>query len=489
MANAFRQRLMRDAPDDEVLLRLQGQQPRGPMAGDAPDLSQEPNGQMLTPVNQAAITRPRVYADTQPIPERRQLPSTVDNPPPQGGYVEPGNPDVRQRAVSFDQQTGRPNEDFYRNNPDPVEAASGVYNAYQNWQPHGAKRGFKNSLKAGAMYAADAVRAHPEDPVAAAAAGFATGVAGGTAAPNFKNRLTREWKLKQSGQDLQNQLGLAKEKATIDAAGFVPMVVNGQIVQVPRKSAGTVALGQGRLGETRRRNDAYIGHLNDLPKEKQAEGARKLYQSGIADGNDELKAELAKRMGLTEELPDSDKGTVQVDAAGNLKVVHTRAGTATDVTDDSGAPVGSFQRTQEKGRDARARAQRENSRGNALIMAGRQVGALGDPADWEKQAQDADDDAKLAEDQAAELAKSNYPSDKVSARQYVAEAERHRRQARDLRGNAIKAKGAQSGVSGQGVPAASKPTLEGAIKAFKARAKRDPTPDELANIKQHYGFQ
>ncbi len=38
-------------------------------------------------------------------------------------------------------------------------------------------------------------------------------------------------------------------------------------------------------------------------------------------------------------------------------------------------------------------------------------------------------------------------------------------------------------------PSGATPTLQGAIDAFKSQAKRDPTPDEVNNIKKHYGFQ
>jgi hypothetical protein len=51
-----------------------------------------------------------------------------------------------------------------------------------------------------------------------------------------------------------------------------------------------------------------------------------------------------------------------------------------------------------------------------------------------------------------------------------------------------RAKGARrSGRGGQ--TAQSGVTLQGAIDAFKQQAKRDPTPEEIANIKRYYGLQ
>jgi hypothetical protein len=118
-------------------------------------------------------------------------------PQPAASMADPNA--TRQRAVSFDPQTGKPNENFYRDRGD----VSGLYNAEQNWNPHGAKRGFKNSLKSAAMMAAEAVRNNPNHPLEAAIAGAGVGAIGGTAAPNFKNRLERQWKLQQTGGENQ----------------------------------------------------------------------------------------------------------------------------------------------------------------------------------------------------------------------------------------------------------------------------------------------
>jgi hypothetical protein len=137
-------------------------------------------------------------------------------PQPAASMADPNA--TRQRAVSFDPQTGKPNENFYRDRGD----VSGLYNAEQNWNPHGAKRGFKNSLKSAAMMAAEAVRNNPNHPLEAAIAGAGVGAIGGTAAPNFKNRLERQWKLQQTGGELQNQLQLQGEQAKIDALRAKP---------------------------------------------------------------------------------------------------------------------------------------------------------------------------------------------------------------------------------------------------------------------------
>lgn len=421
MANAFRQRLLQ-AVDQEPVVRDSIFNKRNPR--DLPPVSAEE--QVDLPPTAPSIS-------TRPIAEG----GIGDAPPPPTWqpihYRASGQPEISPTAKG-----------------DPLEIQQREYDALQGWQPHGAKRGFKNSMKAGLMYAADAVRQNPDHPVEAAIAGFGTGTVGATAAPDFKNRLTREWKLRSSGKDLQNQLGLAKERSQAEAAGMVPVIIDGQVVQVPRGKSAQVALGSQRNALTERgqditktRDEARIKRWDRMSVEARRNEIGRLLRSGDLN-SPELLSYATDALGLPEELkPHIAAGdvVVQVDKSGKVQLLNKRTNEATDTG------ITSYVTTKEKGRDERARQQRLSSRGNALIMAGRQVGALGDPADWEKQAVEADEDAQTAEEQAAELSKSNYPSDKVTARQYTAEAEKHRRQARDLRGNAIKAKGAQSGVS------------------------------------------
>lgn len=60
---------------------------------------------------------------------------------------------------------------------------------------------------------AEAARNNPNDPMTAGLAGLAIGLAGGTAAPNFKNRLLRNWKLAQTGNEAKTELELNKLQA------------------------------------------------------------------------------------------------------------------------------------------------------------------------------------------------------------------------------------------------------------------------------------
>jgi hypothetical protein len=288
-------------------------------------------------------------------------------------------------TVIADPQTGEPKREAYftRGQVDPDIQ---YRDALERWKPN-KHRSAGQVVKEGLIGAANAVNANPNNPYAAVG-GLGTGLASGGIQPNVVNRA---YKLQRADEGVAHHLAEEQKQAQVANMGQVPVTLaNGTTVYTTKAHAADlmnkqqgVAQVQGRLDEQKRRNDAYIGHVNDLPKERQSEAARKMYMSGIADGNDELKAELAKRMGLTEELPDSDKGSVQTDAKGNLTVVHTRRAGATAVTDDTtGAPVGSFKKTQEEGRNTRQAkqitAQDARQRASIAAAASRQAASIGD---------------------------------------------------------------------------------------------------------------
>ena len=297
-------------------------------------LAQEP--QILTPQNQQAITRPRT---TGPTPT----------------YDTPESDLTRPRAVTFDPQTGRPNESFYRDKGD----TAGLVGAYQNWEPRRGKRGFKNSLKAALMMGAEGARANPNDPVTGALAGLAIGAGAGTAVPNFTNRLRRQQKLGQFGGELKSQLDLQKQQAAIDQSQMVEVELdNGQRVMVLKKSAGPL---QSRQQEISLRGDtleARKKRWDSLGKHEGARDAQAFYNSGAADNSTELLIEVAKRMGFPEGtvLPPRGLGNqIKTDGAGNYVIVSPRSGAVMPTTTPSGKPAVSFQKTQEGNRDTRQR--------------------------------------------------------------------------------------------------------------------------------------
>lgn len=322
-------------PFEEILRRKRQRQPmdeRLPDGRSAIDLlNRVPNpfsraepssgGHVLTPQNQQAITRPRT------------MPSVDDE-----STYTPSDPNAqRQRAVTFNPATGRPNEDYYRERDDPA----GLYNSYQNWTPHGGKRGFKNSLKAGALAAAR-VAQNTDNPAAILTA-FGVGTAGGTVKPDFKNKLVRGFKLDQMGGELANDLKLQKDQAAIDASQMVQITLeNGQPVLVPVKSAGTLQSRQQEIGLRGDTLEARKKRWGQLGEHEAATEAQQLYNSGGADDSAELRAEIAKRLRLpagTVLPPRNAGGQVKLDEFGNYIVVNPRTASVADTGRKSYEPT------------------------------------------------------------------------------------------------------------------------------------------------------
>lgn len=312
-----------------------------------------PTGQVLTPTNQASITRPRsVFAPPQQMADANNAPF--------GSSGEPFGASRERRTqprdyVADDSQYLRDLENKKPKWTDKaVDALRGVNQALgSNPNVFTPTKGEREELKARGML----------------------------------------------GQDIAIQ----KEKTAQEMAQMVPIydAAGNVIGTAPRRTSAATqirATDTGtRAAETKRRNDAYIGHLSALPQEKQAEAARKMWMSGVADGNDELKADLAKRMGLKEDLPDTDKGTIQTDASGNFTVVHGRTGTSTEVIDETtrntvGAWAPSQFKAAEAGRDKRAQARNAQSERNATIMVGGVVSRMGDPEVHKKNMAEIDQD-------------------------------------------------------------------------------------------------
>lgn len=281
---------------------------------------------VLTPTNREAITRPRTVSA------------------PESTASETAS---RPRAVTFNPETGRPNEDYYRERNDPA----GLYSAYQNWTPHGGKRGFKNALKAGALAAAQ-IAQNTNDPAAILTA-FGVGAGGGAVNPNFKNNLVRRFKLQQVGGELGDQLKLQREQANIDAAQMVPVTLeNGQTVMVPAKAAGTLQSRQQEVGLRGDTLEARKKRWGQLGEHEAARDAQALYNSGAADDSAELRAEIARRLRLPSGtvLPPRGLGNqIKVDDLGNYIVISPRSGAVTETG------RGAFSKTQEQGRDTRQR--------------------------------------------------------------------------------------------------------------------------------------
>ncbi len=486
MANPFKRRLTaQDIPgyaggalQDEID-RLQNNGPqwdnqsKGVPLADQGKYQPQPNPQLLTPRNQEAITRPRTVEQPQ-VPDRPRM----VNP-------QPSDPnESRQRAVSFDAQTGKPNEDFYRNRND----IEGLYNAEQNWQPHGAKRGFKNSLKAGLMTASDAIRNNPDHPVEAALAGFGVGAVGATASPNFKNRLTREWKKREVGGQLQSQLALEKEKAQTDALRVRPQIQ--QDAQNEREVNN--ALTQYNRAESYDPDDPSDAGLKyyfesrglKLPKKDKYHRPVATWANGkliLTDASGTHQAEIKDENGNVQPVSDIGRTPNEVGLTPNQQAA-TNRDTANRTSRER-----QFGKA-ETGRNERARLERLNSRGNALIVAGGRVAAMGDPELAKNQGDEAEADAVAAQqdiDAIKNRVDANgkplrYGSDAQRIAQLSRERDGHKKQANDYRTQESKIRGARNGVKGSPVQSKTKWSPTPAFrKLFKERNGREPTQVDI----------
>ncbi len=304
---------------------------------------------------------------TMPQSEREVVtrPRTVGVPPEQA--ADPNA--TRQRAVTFNPATGRPNEDFYRDKGD----TQGLYDAYTNWQPRGGKRGFKNALKAGALTAAAAAQS-TDDPRAIIAA-FGIGAGAGGVNPNFKNQLVKRFRQQQVGAELGQELDFAKQRSQAEMGQMVPVQLdNGEIVQVPQRTAGSLRSQQQRIGQQqgvltdrKRTTDARIQRWENMDKRDRMRNLISLYNSGGLNDPQMLEY-AADQLGLPGPLREKFiQGQLRDALAedGTLIQVNRQTGTATPVTQATPQPAGSrgrtvmapvrgFQATQEQGRNTRA---------------------------------------------------------------------------------------------------------------------------------------
>lgn len=275
------------------------------------------------------------------------------------------DPDAtRQRAVTFDPQTGKPNETFYRERND----AGGLYDAYRNWEPHGAKRGLKNSLKSALLMGAEAVKANPNDPVTAGLIGLGVGAGAGTAAPNFLNRLRRQQRLPQLAAEVGSELDRSKTQAAIDASQMVPITLDsGETVMVPAKQAATLRSRQQEIGLRDKTFEARKKRWDSLSSNERRRTIIAEYKSGMLNHDPEALDQAARELNIPGQmLPAFISGQMRdaLDDEGNLIQVNRQTG---DVT-TTGQP--SFEGTKETNRNERQRRAIEGANQRAVFNQG-----------------------------------------------------------------------------------------------------------------------
>jgi hypothetical protein len=161
---------------------------------------------------------------------------------------------------------------------------------------------------------------------------------------------------------LGRDIALDKNRVALEQGQMVPFQLpDGTWTQVPAKSAAVLASRQqgqqGTLSIRRQQMESHNKRWDTMAKHEAAQDAQRLYNSGAADDNEDLRDAIAARMGLPAgtKLPPSTQGQLAVDANGNYILVNKRTGEARPAMAGE-KPVASMQSTLEAGRNRRAAA-------------------------------------------------------------------------------------------------------------------------------------
>ena len=171
----------------------------------------------------------------------------------------------------------------------------------------------------------------------------------------------RQRELAKAEGQLAQDVAVEKQRIASEQGQMVPVTLaNGQIVMVPAKTAGNTSSQQQGFSLRREQLENHKKRWEGMAVHEAAQDAQRLYNSGAADDDDDLKAEVARRMGLpvSTRLPNHDKGQIQVDDQGNFVIISPKTGVTTSATQQPSPevppqPVGSMQGTAEKGRQRR----------------------------------------------------------------------------------------------------------------------------------------
>lgn len=312
----------------------------------------EPTGQMLTPANQAAITRPRTVSSSTLSPNVPNVAPTVapqlpEPEPPQGMAPQsnltaalgdaPAAP--TWNPINIDPKTGKPSVSPTAKGP-RSEVLQKQYEAAQAWDPTHKENRFVAALKGGR----DAIRLNARPGMSIGElVGTGIGGAGVGAATGVPGLYGKEIEMRKAGGDLQAALGIDKERAQIN-----------QLQMNPQLAARRVDQGQQRIDEQAQQNEAHRDRWAHMDQHQAAQEAQALYNSGGADDDPALLAEIGRRLKVSGTLGPHTQGAIETDAQGNYRVVNKRTGEAKTVTDENtGGPVGSFKGTQETNKNTR----------------------------------------------------------------------------------------------------------------------------------------
>ena len=368
---------------------------------------QQPTGQILTPTNQENITRPRRTYNTTLTPDeetRFQEWKRVNAPNDSGedydlrGAFKSGlKPDPRTgHWPDTFKKPNHPtfsNQSQYAQGTEAAKAGTWQRDTYvppsgtspfltrftQGQQPRTPDEDFPQSRRRIAdptTFDAEHLREIESKPL---------GLRGkfGLAAQNIATNLgykPLQTRRQRDVGEIENRLGrdiaLDKNRLLREQGQMVPFQLpDGTWTQVPAKSAAVLASRQQGQQQTlsmrRQQMESHNKRWETMGKHEAAQDAQRLYNSGAADDNEDLRDEIAKRMGLPEgtKLPPSTQGQLAVDADGNYILVNKRTGAEKPVTRGE-RPVTSMQSTLETGRNRRAAAAQAGANQRAAMRQG-----------------------------------------------------------------------------------------------------------------------
>jgi hypothetical protein len=306
----------------------------------------------------------------------------------------------------------------------------------------------------------------------ATAAGVASAAQGGAPIKPIATR--RERDIATVEGRLGRDVALDKNRILQEQGQMVPFTLpDGTTTLVPAKTAGGLASRQQTKkidqDERKRMNDEHVGRWHQMGRNERAKIILDEYKSGGLNSNPDLLEQASRELGLSGTLKDkfiAGQFRGDVDANGNLIEVNQQTGEAKPVTQltsppqppttnpadatrsrTATAPVQSFKVTQEAKKDERSRLNRAAAMDRALVMANATSARMGNPADYEAEAAQAEQDAIDAEAQAKEVGPRR-------AGPYLSEASKAKARAAHFKELANKSRGAQSGVTqnAQGQP-------------------------------------
>jgi hypothetical protein len=331
----------------------------------------------------------------------------------------------------------------------------------------------------------------------AAAAGVTSAAQGGAPIKAIPTR--RERDIGRVEKQIGRDIALDRNRIMTEQGQLVPFTLpDGSTTMVPAKTVGSLASRQqSKLtdqADRRRMNDEHVGRWHQMARNERAKQILDEYKTGGLNGNPELLDQASRELGLAGTLKDkfiAGQFRGDIDGNGNLIEVNQQTGTATPITQltqppqpptanpsdamrprTATAPVQSFKVTQEAAKDERSRLNRAAAMDRAVVMARATSARMGDPAEYENLATQAEKDAADAAAQAKEVGPRR-------ATPYLAEEGRAKARATQLRELATKARGGQS----LGAAQPSAPTRQFNEKAFKSafaiKNHRQPTEAEI----------